>query len=83
MTTQGARPAVASLPLSGARGISQGIDSAVQSMVTSGVSVVVAAGNDYGNACDYSPARVVEVSIQKSPDSILNFSIISLSQVLK
>ncbi|HEY0037514.1 MAG TPA: S8 family peptidase [Longimicrobium sp.] len=51
-----ATPAVANLSLSG--GAMQSVDDAIQNLVNSGVTVVVAAGNSYGdNACYYSPAR--------------------------
>ncbi|XP_071498641.1 extracellular serine proteinase-like [Diadema antillarum] len=48
-------PSVASLSLGG--GASQTMDDAIAYMVDAGVSVVVAAGNDNSDACEYSPAR--------------------------
>jgi subtilisin family serine protease len=50
------RPAVANMSLGGTP--STALDSAVNSLINSGVTVVVAAGNDNANACGYSPARV-------------------------
>ncbi len=49
------KPAVANMSLGG--GASQATDDAVARIVNAGVTVVVAAGNDNSNACNYSPAR--------------------------
>lgn len=49
-------PAVANMSLGG--GASSAIDTATNNLINSGVTVVVAAGNDNANACNYSPARV-------------------------
>lgn len=49
------RPAVVNLSLRGSA--DPVFDSAVASLVTMGIPVVVAAGNDNANACNYSPAR--------------------------
>lgn len=51
-----ARPAVVNMSLSGPA--SQTMDNAVTRLFDSGVTVVVAAGNDGGYACNFSPARV-------------------------
>ena len=50
-------PAVANLSL-GYAGPQPDVDAAIQSMIASGISVVVAAGNSSTNACFGSPARV-------------------------
>lgn len=49
------RPAVANMSLGG--GASAATDTATNNLSNSGVTVVVAAGNDNANACNYSPAR--------------------------
>lgn len=51
-------PAVANLSLRG-WGYTP-VDDAIRNLVSSGVTVVVAAGNDTDDACNYSPARVSE-----------------------
>ncbi len=48
-------PAVANMSLGG--GASASIDNAVATLVSQGVFVAVAAGNDNADACNYSPAR--------------------------
>jgi len=50
------KPAVANMSLGG--GASSALDSAVQNAINSGVTFVVAAGNESQNACNRSPARV-------------------------
>ncbi len=49
------RPAVANMSLGG--GASNSVDTAVNNAVDAGVTMVVAAGNDGADACNYSPAR--------------------------
>ena len=69
------KPAVANMSLGG--GASTAIDDAVNRMFNAGVSVVVAAGNDNANACNYSPARAanaVTVGSTTSSDARSSFS---------
>jgi len=69
------KPAVANMSLGG--GASSTLDSAVANLVSSGVVVVVAAGNDNLNACNYSPARVasaITVGATTSTDARASYS---------
>jgi serine protease len=69
------KPAVANMSLGG--GVSQATDDAVQRMHNAGVTVVVAAGNDNSNACNYSPARApaaITVGSTVNNDSRSSFS---------
>jgi serine protease len=69
------RPAVANMSLGG--GFSQATNDAVQRMVNAGVTVVVAAGNDNSNACNYSPASAgsaVTVGSTTNTDARSSFS---------
>ncbi|EJD40234.1 peptidase 1 [Auricularia subglabra TFB-10046 SS5] len=50
------RPSLASASLGGAANAA--IDASVQALIDNGIHVVVAAGNSYGKAGNYSPARV-------------------------
>ena len=75
VTANRVRPAVANMSLGG--GASSTTDSAVQRMVNAGVTVVVAAGNDNSNACNYSPARAtnaITVGSTTSTDARSSFS---------
>ncbi|MCG9760277.1 MULTISPECIES: S8 family serine peptidase [Pseudoalteromonas] len=68
-------PSVANMSLGG--GVSQAVDDAVNNAVASGVSFVVAAGNDNSNACNYSPARAADaitVGSTTSSDARSSFS---------
>ncbi len=69
------KPAVANMSLGG--GASQATDDAVTRMTNAGVTVAVAAGNDNGNACSYSPARApsaITVGSTTSSDARSSFS---------
>lgn len=73
--THAVKPAVANMSLGG--GASSAVDSAVNALSNSGVAVVVAAGNDSANACNYSPARAsgaITVGSTTSSDSRSSFS---------
>lgn len=68
--------AVANLSLGG--GVSPALDTALENLISDGVTVVVAAGNDYfANSCHYSPARVpnaITVAASTNTDGIASFS---------
>ncbi|MBD8526685.1 S8 family serine peptidase [Pseudomarimonas arenosa] len=69
------KPAVANMSLGG--GADSATDTAVNNMVNAGVTVVVAAGNDNSNACNYSPARAaaaITVGSTTSSDARSSFS---------
>ncbi|QGX40047.1 S8 family peptidase [Permianibacter aggregans] len=69
------KPAVANMSLGG--GASQATDDAVARMTNAGITVVVAAGNDNSNACNYSPARApsaITVGSTTSSDARSSFS---------
>ncbi len=66
---------VANMSLGG--GASTAIDTAVNSLINRGVTVVVAAGNNGANACNYSPARVpgaITVASSTANDGFSSFS---------
>jgi len=66
---------VANMSLGG--GASTAIDTAVNTLINRGVTVVVAAGNNGANACNYSPARVpgaITVASSTSSDGFSSFS---------
>jgi subtilisin family serine protease len=69
------KPAVANMSLGG--GASASVDDAVTRVVSSGVTVVVAAGNSNLDACSYSPARApsaITVGSTTSTDARSSFS---------
>lgn len=68
-------PSVANMSLGG--GVSQAIDDAVNASIQSGVTYVVAAGNNNQNACNSSPARVplaITVGATTKTDARSSFS---------
>jgi len=69
-----ARPAVASMSLGGT-GNQQAMVDAVDGAVDAGVTVVVAAGNNYNDACGYAPAFVPSAITVGSTDSMQNKSV--------
>ena len=75
VTANHVKPAVANMSLGG--GASQATDDAVTAMHNAGVTVVVAAGNDNLNACNYSPARApaaITVGSTTNTDARSSFS---------
>jgi subtilisin family serine protease len=69
------RPAVANMSLGG--GLSTATNSAVARAVAAGVTMVVAAGNDNRNACNYSPASepsAITVGSTTNTDARSSFS---------
>ena len=68
-------PAVVNMSLSGPA--SPAVDSAVQSMIDDGITVVAAAGNDAADSCGYSPSRLlsaITVAASASDDAAATFS---------
>ena len=75
VTANHVKPAVANMSLGGEA--SQALDDAVERMIAAGVVTAVAAGNDSGNACSYSPARTpnaLTVGSTTSSDARSSFS---------
>lgn len=75
VTAQTARPAVANMSLGGSA--STALDNAVNALINSGVTVVVAAGNSRADACKSSPARVpaaITVAASDINDVFASFS---------
>lgn len=71
----GSSPAVANMSLGG--GASTSLDTAVKNLVSDGVTVAVAAGNDSRNASNFSPARVsqaITVAASDSNDALAYYS---------
>lgn len=69
------RPAVGNMSLGG--GASTSVDDAVRRAVADGIVMCVAAGNDYQNASNYSPARTAEaitVGATTSSDGFASYS---------
>ena len=68
-------PAVLNLSLGSA--VSAAFDAAVNAVIADGVTVVVAAGNDASDACNFSPARVtaaITVGATQIDDSVAGYS---------
>lgn len=75
VASQTHRPAVANLSLGGPA--SSTLDAAVNGAISKGTTLVVAAGNDNANACNYSPARAVDaitVGASTSSDARASYS---------
>jgi len=75
VTSNHTKPAVANMSLGG--GVSTALDNAVNSAVSQGITMVVAAGNDNNNACSHSPARAanaITVGSTTSTDARSSFS---------
>nr|MBV6628584.1 S8 family peptidase [Oceanococcus sp. HetDA_MAG_MS8] len=75
VTLNAQRPAVANMSLGG--GVFQPLDEAVRASIATGITYVVAAGNENQNACNASPARVTEavtVGATRSDDRRSSFS---------
>lgn len=75
VTQNASGPAVANMSLGG--GNSDALDQAVRNSISSGVTYVVAAGNDNANACNGSPNRVAQaltVGSTTSSDARSSFS---------
>jgi len=75
VTANHVKPAVANMSLGG--GASTATDDAVARMTAAGVVVAVAAGNDNGDACSYSPARAasaITVGSTANTDARSSFS---------
>ncbi len=71
------KPAIANMSLGSNGGGSSALDQATQSLLNLGVIVVAAAGNDAGDACQVSPARVpgvITVGGSTDTDAMYNLS---------
>jgi len=75
VTQNAIKPAVANMSLGG--GASSSLDTAVSNSINSGVTYALAAGNESGNACNTSPARVgaaITVGATTSSDAKASYS---------
>jgi len=75
VTAHAVKPAVANMSLGGAAGST--LDDAVQKSIDSGVTYAVAGGNDSGDACTKSPARLtaaITVGATDTNDAQASFS---------
>lgn len=77
VATHNVKPAIANMSLTSIGGGSSSLDQATQNLLALGVTVVAAAGNDAGDACQVSPARVpgvITVGGSTDADAMYNLS---------
>ncbi|MEQ1606382.1 MAG: S8 family serine peptidase [Pyrinomonadaceae bacterium] len=75
VTANAVRPAVANMSLQ--TGYSSGLNDAVRASIATGVTYVVAAGNNTANACEYSPSslgQAITVGATNSSDTRVQYS---------
>ena len=71
VTANAIKPAVANLSISvQGVGADRSVDAALQASINAGITYAVAAGNDYLDACDYSPSRVSDAITVGASDEV-------------